>query len=341
MPECPDVSQLDSQSGYESLRETVGVYVDRRRCVLVVEGSGARRALQGLLTADIEAVTEHRAVYSLALTSKGRPVADPRVLSVKSAFWLDIARDSLSPLLEHFHTYLPPRLARVSGPADVVRVSLIGPRWPDALGLLETRHEGGGAGLDAAHALEVRSLSLGGAGRALAVVRETQEGPGLDLYLRGDALPAIGALVRTAARVGGGAADEEAYRTWRVEKGIPEYGAEITLDTLPQENGLVERTVSFEKGCYTGQEVVARVHYRGHVNRHLRGLRCTAGVSPSRGDPLFEGDRPVGSVTSSVLSPQLGPIALGLVRREIEPGAKLAAEAGGISVFEVVFLPFT
>jgi len=115
----------------------------------------------------------------------------------------------------------------------------------------------------------------------------------------------------------------------------PRYGIDLDETVIPQEAGLNERAVSFTKGCYVGQETVARLHYRGKPNRHLRGLRLSEPV-PS-GAELRLGERPVGVVASSVISPRLGPIALALVRREVEPGAVLAA--GGASA-TVVELPF-
>lgn len=337
----PDRGGPDLETGYRSLLEAVGVHVDRRRCVLTVAGDGARRALQGLLTADVDAVTEEQAAYSLVLTAKGRPIADPRVLFVERGFWLDVARDSLPRLMDHFGRYLPPRFARVSGPADLTRVSLIGPLWMRAAAFLKGAAGPGSAGPTTARPLAVRALSIEGTGSVRAVVREPEEGPGLDVYVVGVTSPAIEALAEAAGQAGGALVGPEAFDAWRVERGLAQYGSEITADMLPQETGLVGRTVSFEKGCYTGQEVVARIHYRGHVNRHLRGLRCGLGVHASGGDRLFAASRDVGAVTSAVVSPRLGPIALALVRRKVQVGERLALEPGGPTVCEVRALPFT
>jgi folate-binding protein YgfZ len=95
----------------------------------------------------------------------------------------------------------------------------------------------------------------------------------------------------------------------------------VDLDdaTIPQEAGLNDRAVSFTKGCYVGQETVARLHYRGKPNRHIRGLRLSAPAIP--GEELRLGERSVGHLGSVVISPVLGPIALALVRREADPGA--------------------
>ena len=106
---------------------------------------------------------------------------------------------------------------------------------------------------------------------------------------------------------------------------------------MPQEAGIHERAVSYSKGCYIGQETVARLYWKGKPNRHLRGLRLSAPVAP--GTPLLLGDQQVAAVGSVASSPRLGPIALALVRREGEPGAELATADGAISA-TVVELPF-
>ena len=91
-------------------------------------------------------------------------------------------------------------------------------------------------------------------------------------------------------------------------------------DTIPQEAGINERAVSFTKGCYVGQETVARLHYKGKPNRHLRGLRL--GAPAARGDEILLGEQVVGRLGSACESPRLGPIALALVRREAAPGRR-------------------
>ncbi len=123
----------------------------------------------------------------------------------------------------------------------------------------------------------------------------------------------------------------------RVESGRPRYGVDLDDATIPQEGGLNERAVSFTKGCYPGQETVARLFYKGKPNRRLCGLRLSAPVAP--GAPLVLGERQVGVLTSSAVSPQFGPIGLALVRREAELGAELAVGPGGVTA-TVVELPF-
>jgi folate-binding protein YgfZ len=141
--------------------------------------------------------------------------------------------------------------------------------------------------------------------------------------------------VRTA--LGVELVSEEAAEVARVESGRPRYGLDMDLDTIPQEAGINDRAVSFSKGCYVGQETVARLHYKGKPNRHLRGLRLS-GPAQS-GDEIRLGDRVVGRIGSAVESPAHGPIALALVRREAAPGDSVAVGVNGAAAV-VVALPF-
>jgi folate-binding protein YgfZ len=135
----------------------------------------------------------------------------------------------------------------------------------------------------------------------------------------------------------------ETWEIARIEAGRPEWGVDIDESTLPQEANLEElHAISYTKGCYTGQETVARVHFRGHVNRHLRGLRSASPQPPLTHAGLFdETGKHVGDVRSTAVSPRLGAIALGMVRREIEIGAVLNARwEGGETRVDVAHLPF-
>jgi folate-binding protein YgfZ len=128
----------------------------------------------------------------------------------------------------------------------------------------------------------------------------------------------------------------DAWQAARIEAGIPLFGVDFDGDMMPAESGVVDRAISFTKGCYPGQEPVARLHYRGHANRGLRGLRFEA-EPPLPGTPVMAGERPVGRVGSSARSVRLGPIGLAVLRREVEDGQ--AVEAGGVPAV-VSPLPF-
>jgi tRNA-modifying protein YgfZ len=174
-----------------------------------------------------------------------------------------------------------------------------------------------------------REIAIGGA-RVRAVATDV----GIDLIIAAtDAEPVRRALVEAGAVEVSVAAAEIV----RVESGRPRFGAEMSEATIPAEAGIDERAVSFTKGCYIGQETVARLHYKGKPNRHLRGLRLDAPASS--GEAIGLGDREVGRIGTACVSPALGPIALAIVRREAEPGARVTVGETGVQA-EVVELPF-
>ena len=156
---------------------------------------------------------------------------------------------------------------------------------------------------------------------------------GVDVLCDADDTDAVRAALEAA---GATPVSEDAAQIVRVERGRPRYGFDLDDTTIPQEAGLNERAVSFTKGCYVGQETVARLFYRGKPNRHLRGLRLSEPAEV--GAELQLGDRVVGRLSSSVVSPALGPIALALVRREAAVGETVDVEGGATA--EVVALPF-
>jgi folate-binding protein YgfZ len=144
------------------------------------------------------------------------------------------------------------------------------------------------------------------------------------------------AVVDALSEAGAVPVEEAAAEVVRIERGRPRYGIDMTDDNLPGELGLEERAVSFTKGCYVGQEPVARMYHRGHPNRILRGLRLTEPATA--GEPLVRDGKEVGKVTSAGVSPRLGPIALAVVRREVEPGGEVVVgERRGATVVELPF----
>lgn len=151
--------------------------------------------------------------------------------------------------------------------------------------------------------------------------------------------PDAAARLRQAlAERGAVACGDTAWQTARIEWGLPLFGVDFNEDNFPQEVNRNERAISFTKGCYLGQETIARIDALGHVNRQLVGVRFSAADVPEAGTPLFRGDVTVGRVSSAAYSPRLGaPLALAMVRSEsTAPGSRLQSPAGEC---EVVALP--
>jgi folate-binding protein YgfZ len=310
--------ELDGQ--YRALREEAG-YLWRSRSALLVKGPDAAEYLQGQLTNDIEALSPGRGCYAALLDRKGHLVSDMRVLRLEStgAIWLDLEQGPAQAVLKHLRTYSIGREVEIEEAGELWRVaSVIGPRAAELTGF---------EGLEPEHAQRYRDWD---GTEVLGVATDL----GIDLIVRPDQAEALERLLREA---GVAEVSEQAAEVVRVESGRPRFGLDMGSEFMPAEAGIVERAVDFEKGCYIGQEPVARLHYRGKPNRTLRGLRLSAAASP--GESLKLGEKEVGSLGTACLSPALGPIALAIVRREAELGARLSVGDDGVTA-EVTELPF-
>ena len=297
---------------YERLREAVGLADRSSRGKLLLRGADASEFLQGQLTNDIEALAPGGGCYAALLSHKGKMRADLRVLRGADWVWLDTESETLGVLKRTIETYSlgrEVRLEDVSGARAML--SLIGPSTDGALDVAPPGEEH--AFVEGDHGLYVRT----DVGVDVICAAEST----------GDARAALGVE----------GVSEASAECVRIETGRPRYGLDIGPETIPQEAGLNARAVSFDKGCYVGQETVARLFYKGKPNRHLRGLRLSAPVAT--GQPLRLGEREVGVVGSTCVSPAHGPIALALIRREAGPGQVLRVAESDAEA-EVVELPF-
>jgi folate-binding protein YgfZ len=312
------IPELDAQ--YRALREGTGLLDRSARGKISLRGTDAVEYLQGQLTNDVEAIEPGAGCYAALLDRKGHVQADMRLLRLEDgSIWLDTEPEALTVLLRHLRTYSIGRQVEIEDSSERWSItSLIG-RGAAAVSGFE--------GLAPEHAQRRRSWE------GIDVLAAATD-LGIDLITEAGAAVELRRLLLTAGAV---EVSEEAAEIVRVESGRPRFGAEISPATMPAEAGIVERAIDFEKGCYIGQEPVARLHYRGKPNRHLRGLRLSAAARG--GEQLWLGDREVGTVGTACLSPALGPIALAVVRREAEPGAQLrVGDSEGRA--EVVELPF-
>jgi folate-binding protein YgfZ len=309
--------ELDGQ--YRALREEAG-FLPRTRAALIVRGSDAAEYLQGQLTNDIEALAPERGCYAALLDRKGHLQGDMRVLRLETGeLWLDLEPAPAESLLKHLRTYSIGRDVEVEDATDRWGiVSLIGPRSGELSGF---------EGLGPEFAERYRDWD---GTEVLAVATDV----GLDLITQAEREARLIELLKAA---GAAEVSDAAAEIVRVESGRPRFGIDMGLESMPAEAGITERAVDFEKGCYIGQEPVARLHYRGKPNRILRGLRLSAPAA--HGDSLLLGEREVGTIGTVCLSPSLGPIALAIVRREAEEGDRLTLGDGGVTA-EVVALPF-
>jgi folate-binding protein YgfZ len=317
---------------HRALTAACGLLDRSERGKLALSGPGAVEFLNGQVTNELAGLRPGEGCYAAFLTAKGKMLGDVRVLAVgegaggaPAELVLDterVALQALFDMIRRFKIGYEFELHKLTIERGLL--SLIG---PDAEAIAGVAQSGSDRLASAEHAnVEVRIDGLA----ALAVRTDV----GVDLLCEASESERLGEALRARGAL---AVSEQAAECLRVERGRPRYGIDMDDSTIPQEAGLNERAVSFTKGCYVGQETVARLHYRGKPNRHLRGLRLSAPAHP--GDELHLGERSVGRLGSVALSPELGPIALALVRREAEPGATVSVGEGGASAV-VVELPF-
>jgi folate-binding protein YgfZ len=305
-------------SAYRTVTEACGLLDRSERGKLALTGGEAKGFLQGQVTNDVERLTEGEGCYAAFLTPKGKMLGDIRILDSGDELLLDTERLALRQLFNMIRRYsLGYDVQLHKRTLERGLLSLIGPS-SDAVveGVPQHEHE---------HVL----IEADGV-RARAIRTDV----GIDLLVESERVEPLRAAL---ARRGAVEVPEEVAECVRIERGTPRYGVDLDDTVIPQEAGLNARAVSFTKGCYVGQETVARLHYRGKPNRHLRGLVLSAAASP--GDELRLGDRVVGALTSVADSPRLGWVGLALVRREATPGATVAVADGGVRA-QVVELPF-
>lgn len=316
----PVDAQVELDAQYRQLREECGLLDRSGRGVLAARGPDGAEYLQGQLTNDVEALAPGDGQYAALLDRKGHMQADMRVLRPSAEeILVDTEPEAREAVLRHLTMYSIGREVEIVDlTTERAILSLIGPRSAEVAGTAvlpenncETASIGG-----------VECLAAGTA-EGLDLIAATTDAPRLR-----EALLEAGAVEVSPASV----------EILRIEAGTPRFGAEMGPETMPAEAGIVERAVSFTKGCYIGQETVARLHYKGKPNRHLRGLLLSAaGVEP--GAPLRLGEKEVGRLGSVGVSPALGPVGLAILRREAEPGAELRVGEDGVTA-RVAALPF-
>jgi folate-binding protein YgfZ len=311
-------------SDYTALNAAAGLLDRSERGKLALTGADTRTFLHGQVTQDITALTAGHGAYAALLTNKGKMLGDLRVLDTGGELHLDTERAGLQELfnmVRRFSIGYDVEIHKRTLQSGLL--SLIGPRSAAVL------EEAADAGLELPELEHDHLIAQIG----VTPARIIRTDGGYDLLVDADASESLRASLLSAGAV---PVSEEAAECVRIESGRPRYGVDLDDTVIPQEAGLNERAVSFTKGCYVGQETVARLFYRGKPNRELRGLRADTRLAPGT-EFSYEG-RVVATVTSAADSPRLGPIALAFVRREAPVGTRV--ESGDGVVADVVELPF-
>jgi aminomethyltransferase len=296
----------DLAGEYAAARDGSAVADRSARGFLRVHGRDAAKLLQSIVTNDVEALGEGESAFAFLLTPRGRPLADLRVVRTGAdAFLLDCEAPAHDVVALALRRYRLAAQAQIEDAREAVA----------AVAVFGVEDLPGEDGL-------VRVPSL------------------LGVDLVGDA-PAVRAAWDRLVAGGARPIGAEAYEALRVVAGVPRLGWEIDESVLPAETGLVERAVSFTKGCYIGQEPVARLHYRGHANRTLRRLVLDDGAAPDLPASVATAGKDVGRVTSAVVPPDASgaPVALAYVRREVPDGARVEVRDAGERTLGAVVEP--
>lgn len=285
----------DPEAEYRAVREEVGLLAPTPRGFLVLTGRDRFTWLQGMVTNDVRPLAEQTPfVPACILNATGHLLAELTIVNRGDSLLLDLDRRIVDSIYRLLDNYLITEQVEIVDQSDfLVRLSVQG------------RH------------VERTRLREAVGEEPLLLARDHTGAGGYDLYVRATDAPHVWERLQEAKFKPVG---ETAANVLRVEAGIPRFGQDMDETTIPLEAGLGMSHISYTKGCYVGQEIIARIQSRGHTNRALTGLQLDDAPLPTKGDRIFpaEGEtaREIGWITSAVVSPRFGAIALGYVRHE-------------------------
>ncbi|HTR42175.1 MAG TPA: glycine cleavage T C-terminal barrel domain-containing protein [Pseudomonadales bacterium] len=325
---------------YKALREAAGVIDLSFRGRICLLGNDRVRFLHGQITNDVKKLGVGEGCYAALTSAKGKMESDLNVFSLPDELLLDFEPGLAQKVSQRLEKFVV---------ADDVQIAEVTPHY----GLLSVQGPKAGAVLEAVGLgkapeknlaiVKIPDATLG----EIYLANQPRIFPGkfgFDLFVPNAALGAVmDKLIAAAKAVGGGGCGWTALETARIEAGIPRFGVDMDETNLPMEC-IESRAMSFNKGCYIGQEVLNRIHAIGHVTKELRGLRLPGDLKalPQKGDKLFRDGKETGYITSAVKSPALNiNIALGYVRREANQiGTELVLKTpGGENFVKIVELP--
>jgi folate-binding protein YgfZ len=326
---------------HSALRQSCVVLDLSFRSRLVLTGSDRSRLLNGQITNNVKDLPAGEGCYAALVTNKGRMQSDLNIHILPEEILLDFEPGLTTAITERFDKYIIADDVQVIDAAP--HYGLLSVQGPQAWEAIER------TGLNFVQpekSFQSRSLQHEALGEIYCMNLPRIGTRGFDLFAPVNSLEALAEKLlaaATATALGGRASGWRALEAARIEAGIPRFGAEMDETNLPPEAGIDARAISYTKGCYIGQEIIARIRTYGQVAKALRGLRFTEGELPRHGDKLFFGDKEVGSISSALASPALAAnIGMGYVRRErnqIGTELKVRTASGEIGAV-IVELPF-
>jgi folate-binding protein YgfZ len=330
----------DTGGEYEALRHAAGVLDLSCRSRLCLTGSERKRFLHGQVTNQVQELKEGEGCYAALVTAKGKLLSDLNIYSLAEELLLDFEPGLSQAVADRFDKFIiADDVQVVDVAAHYGLLSLQGPKYAETLQA---------AGLDAAvpakvlHFVRISHVEWG---EVYCVNHPRGTAGGVDVFVPTGALHvAAEQLVSAAQALGGRACGWQALETARIEAGVPRFGADMDESNLAPEAGIEERAISYSKGCYIGQEVIARIRTYGQVAKSLCGLLLPAELPalPPPGEKLFRNGKEAGYITSAARSPAWQRnLALGYVRRESNAaGTELELSSPQSGKATVVALPF-
>jgi len=322
----------DPVAEHKAVREASGLFDFAFRGKFAMKGLDHAKFLHRIVSNDIKRLSAGQGTYAALLNPQGHILVDMRLYCAEDRFFVDTDADLRDKALEGLKRYVISDQVEFE-PLDLYPLAFQGPL---SRPLLEkTLH------INFPAMQEFDHFPTNYAGFPVRVVCASSTGEeGYEVWTGAKGLPALwGAACGQAPTYGMLPCGTQALETLRIEAGIPRYGQELGEDIIPNEAELWN-ALSFNKGCYVGQEIVERARSRGHVNWKLTGLVVESETPPPAGGKLSREGREIGEITSSCVSPTLGKtIALAYLRREVsEPGTRLDFPSGVVA--EVMALPF-
>lgn len=327
----------DPQPEHQAVRNNVGILDLSHRGRLRLTGDDRLKYLNRIISNEVEKLKVGEGTYATILTNRGKIITDMKVLIFENSIGIDTNAETTESLFQELDKYIIADDVMLEDLTD--ETGLLSMQGPESAALVQAI-----LGVDVSTLAEYQSVvhEINDLWIVCARTNETGE-VGYNLYMEA----ALMEWVWETALTNGHDFDAQpvgltAFDSLRIEAGTPQYGAELDDSIIPLEAEL-EHAIDFEKGCYIGQEIVARMKYRGHPNRLLRGFEIDHNTPPEQGDRIFDGQKDIGWITSAVFSPTLRKtIALGYVRMAFtDSGSTVEVESAGDRVeAKVVQLPF-
>ena len=299
----------DPHEEHCTVRQAVGIIDLSHRGRLRLTGNDRAAYLHRIISNDVEGLSIGEGNYATILTNRGKIIADMNVYVFDESIGIETNTETTSTLYQELDKYLVADDVTIEDLTE--HTGAIGIHGPKSIELLQEIF-----GFDVGDLPQYHSIIHEIDGRCLICVRVNETGEvGYNLCTTSESMEWLWDTLLTKGRTfSAQPVGLTALNSLRIEAGIPRYGAELDDSVFPLEAEL-EQSISFEKGCYIGQEIVARMKYRGHPNRLLRGFEIVGDVQPQNRDRLFDADKEIGWITSATVSPTLEKIiAMGYVR---------------------------